>query len=111
MGKRLSDTFHNELSRDHPHLRGEKRNTLVTRDNLVGSPPLAWGKVQRELCFTAELGITPTCVGKSDLAFDNYCRDRITPTCVGKSECNISRPPAPWDHPHLRGEKTLYGSV
>ena len=92
----------------------------------VGSPPLAWGKAARAPLRRHSMGITPTCVGKSDwfewkrdgkegsppLAWGKADCDRIcienpgiTPTCVGKSCFGHPVRHAEKDHPHLRGEK------
>ena len=50
---------------DHPHLRGE----YVGEDNFIhvdlGSPPLAWGILNKMDTFSTIVRITPTCVGNT----------------------------------------------
>ena len=108
-------------------MRGEKSFKRGQQVDILGSPPLAWGKADCLRKRQNRNGITPTCVGKRHdrgvlvlvvqgsppLAWGKglphpqtrSCR-RITPTCVGKR-------PKWWkiwrgfeDHPHLRGEKS-----
>ena len=71
---------------DHPHLRGEYGLTPLSASLSQGSPPLAWGIRIVACCDSISLGITPTCVGNTQL-------DGVI---------------SPWieDHPHLRGEYT-----
>ena len=72
---------------DHPHLRGEYRDSVPIRFNSPGSPPLAWGIL----------------IGLVRLAMIT----RITPTCVGNTQCRSKFRSSVWDHPHLRGEYRL----
>ena len=69
---------------DHPHLRGEYRATGSAASRKLGSPPLAWGILQKEIADIRKYRITPTCVGNT--------------TNDGRPQ-TINQ-----DHPHLRGE-------
>ena len=51
--------------RDHPHLRGEYTLSKHTCWTPRGSPPLAWGILQKTLAINPKHGITPTCVGNT----------------------------------------------
>lgn len=53
-------------NKDHPHMCGESVSLLVVDVLIPGSPPHVWGKLflALECCFF--VGITPTCVGKTD---------------------------------------------
>ena len=91
--------------RDHPRLRGEKLPRKQLRRQLLGSPPLARGKVCSILKASPYYRITPACAGKErwnipliaavgspplarGKAFLRLCTAtclRITPACAGKS--------------------------
>ena len=76
---------------DHPRMRGEKGIAKYNKTEKVGSPPHARGK---GLCMVRSLfppGITPACAGKR-----TACR------------ASTSRPR---DHPRMRGEKLITGTV
>ena len=82
--------FYSEILRkrgDHPRLRGEKLNIILTRHCLLGSPPLTRGKAQTAFADGISHRITPAYAGKRANAFS----------------CTSSSP----DHPRLRGEKEL----
>ena len=85
VGKSSACAIAPTLSGDHPHLRGEKLIGTAFASKILGSPPLAWGKVVSEIL--------------SDM------RKRITPTCVGKRFIVAINRKVAGDHPHLRGEK------
>ena len=84
-GKSVEIAFIYPVRRDHPRLRGEK--TLQTAGVLivVGSPPLARGKVCADDGPSRFHGITPACAGKR----------------TGMKNRGVKR----GDHPRLRGEK------
>ena len=73
---------------DHPRLRGEKLIGFLAIKNLDGSPPLTRGKA---CCFPTQ----PVTTG-------------ITPAYAGKSPGGPCCPWTPWDHPRLRGEKSIF---
>ena len=73
--------------KDHPRLRGEKKEFTKKYEQYEGSPPLARGKDT----------ISITC-------FPFF---RITPACAGKRSKQRRRVCRVWDHPRLRGEKGL----
>ena len=70
--------------KDHPHLRGEYSPLRSFWPADEGSPPLAWGIRQLVHISGHNVGITPTCVGNTDIMWESG-------SIVG-------------DHPHLRGE-------
>ena len=70
----------------HPHVRGEDSSWGSARGRSSGSPPRAWGGLQRRLGVELRKRLTPTCVGR---------------TWRGPRGC--PRSPA---HPHVRGEDT-----
>ena len=85
VGKRQTLCSLEHKSADHPHVRGEKFDTIAGRVDCDGSSPRAWGK-ENPRPFGAVSG-------------------RIIPTCVGKS-LFMTTISYPWpDHPHVRGEK------
>ena len=75
------------ICRDHPRLRGEKVSKV--KNNLLsqGSPPLARGKVEN--------------------FYSDEFNERITPACAGKSSGFEEHRTGRWDHPRLRGEKSI----
>ena len=70
--------------RDHPHLRGEYEPAQEFKNAAKGSPPLAWGIPHHQVAVSVDDGITPTCVGNTE----------IWDLIAAATE----------DHPHLRGE-------
>ena len=66
-GKRWLDALPQELSEDHPRLRGEKHFTGLKIDIIPGSPPLTRGKVTQRRRINGKLRITPAYAGKSPL--------------------------------------------
>ena len=86
-GKRQSVRVNGRRIWDHPRLRGEKNLPTLHFLHILGSPPLARGKVKAQLYLDDAFGITPACAGKSRSLnlLSLFCRD----------------------HPRLRGEKLL----
>ena len=75
------------VRRDHPRLRGEKTVDPRFLELVLGSPPLARGKVHEIHHGIYPPGITPACAGKSSSSrFQGHFRG---------------------DHPRLRGEKLV----
>ena len=68
----------------HPHVRGEDWPQRSRPWRKVETPPRAWGRQVAAWHDTAQVGNTPTCVGKT-----------LTPTRLR----SLSR-----KHPHVRGE-------
>ena len=66
VGKRLRWERISFMLKDHPHLRGEKKQGWNFEKISEGSPPLTWGKA--EFCDWCKVSgrITPTYVGKSN---------------------------------------------
>ena len=62
----LGDVLKN-VSKDHPRVCGEKRQTAEKDHSLLGSPPRVRGKVIYDHQAGAAAGITPACAGKSQL--------------------------------------------
>ena len=86
-GKSSIDTRGPISSRDHPRIRGEKLLAPLNLLNNLDSPPLARGKAFLPGLCAVSIGITPACAGKS-------------------AGCG-SGSTASWDHPRVRGEKSL----
>ena len=87
-GKRSSTYDTDQMSRDHPRLRGEKKDFTGKAKAQGGSPPLTRGKGTSFSVILSIYGITPAYAGKSrHLAQEN---------------------PLHGDHPRLRGEKRIY---
>ena len=72
---------------DHPRLRGEKKWLSLHIRLMGGSSPLARGKVENP---------DPRSVAA-----------RIIPACAGKRQFRDVKRPKSWDHPRLRGEKSM----
>ena len=85
-GRRIED---GARETDHPHVRGEKAIPRFPVVFQFGSSPRAWGKGGGRFGRRRWPRIIPTCVGK-----------RHTPK--GATVCGP-------DHPHVRGEKHLWG--
>src|SRR5205823_8843589 len=47
----------------HPHMRGDNDEEALGDNLSVGSPPHAWGQLQRRTLMRASTRFTPTCVG------------------------------------------------
>ena len=73
------------MTEDHPRLRGEQWARCSSSSMVLGSPPLARGKVTLMALTASSSGITPACAGK-----------RMINERGGKNGR---------DHPRLRGEK------
>ena len=83
-GSTLYHLFSFSFSKDHPRLRGEYSLTMLQKETIIGSPPLARG-VLRKMLKERKLS-------------------RITPACAGSTNF-ICHPVSPFrDHPRLRGE-------
>ena len=90
-GKSLRQAPQHHRPWDHPRVRGEKQETYCKAPLARGSPPRARGKVHTLAQSIGLPGITPACAGKRV----------FPPGCL----CS------PRDHPRVRGEKHLSGSV
>ena len=71
--------------KDHPRVRGEKRQRRAEPDLQLGSPPRARGEANTAMQEKLPIGITPACAGRRSLA------------PVTLAACK--------DHPRVRGEK------
>ena len=109
----------------HPHERGEDTACRFDLGCCVGSPPRAWGRLQRGRARTDDVRFTPTSVGKTPAphgatmmpdgspprawgrqqnAVGGVGVVRFTPTSVGKTPARATMPAHPTVHPHERGE-------
>ena len=68
----------------HPHVRGEYGALGYFMGGGLGSPPRAWGILEKPLCHNSNTRFTPTCVGNT--------WDRINTQALETV------------HPHVRGE-------
>ena len=117
-----------KLLRDHPRLRGEKRNVAAIIFLPQGSPPLTRGKApnldtqqgravdhprlrgektSRFPSSHCRMGSPPLTRGKAMLRIIYLLRRGITPAYAGKSEPSYAVIDNLRDHPRLRGEKML----
>ncbi len=69
---------------EHPHVRGEEASPVKSTSAAGGAPPRAWGGLSQSARLPHLSRSTPTCVGRTGRA----------------GRC----PPAPTEHPHVRGE-------
>ena len=109
-------------------MRGEKPLARRISFRVIGSPPLARGKVSEIKNLHLSIRITPACAGKSPRGFVRCSGGGDHPRLRGEKGCAIIRtaieegsPPlargkvyiqsssgwCTWDHPRLRGEKFL----
>ena len=72
---------------DHPRMRGEKNDPRRGTLGDLGSPPHARGK--------------------DDYTYLASTWDGITPACAGKSKTSTVTILTLWDHPRMRGEKSI----
>ena len=79
------------IAQDHPRLRGEYTVGALLIPSSLGSPPLARGihtnALLKDLCYG------------------------ITPACAGNTNRRAKESGLPKDHPRLRGEYLLQGSL
>ena len=87
-GKRTDLPAARTARRDHPRMRGEKKEGTLGEFSLSGSPPHARGKDSRRDRLLVPIGITPACAGKSHNVHNMVHYH--------------------WDHPRMRGEKGNY---
>ena len=86
-GKSPIHPVHTRLSRDHPRVRGEKHAGVLGGFLGSGSPPRARGKGRGRAGRGGHGGITPACAGKRQMLHQWPCSS--------------------WDHPRVRGEKSI----
>ena len=91
VGKSTRAALPGKTPKDHPHPCGEKQHRKGTCMEALGSPPPMWGKGHNTTCVRCPVGITPTHVGKSVLAFNS---------------ANLAG-----DHPHPCGEKVKFRKI
>ena len=88
----------------HPHVRGEDWSRPRTTARTIGSPPRAWGGLDRRVGGLIVGGLTPTCVGRTP------ARPQLRRSCAahphvrGEDAGGGLRPGARQAHPHVRGE-------
>ena len=86
-GNTLNVFYMQHNRQDHPRLRGEHEIGIISRDKIVGSPPLTRGTLDAAIPKLNSVGITPAYAG-------NTLRSRSD--IVGQQ-----------DHPRIRGEHHL----
>ena len=75
-----------EMTRDHPHVRGEHRKSKASSTSRLGSSPRAWGTLLRSVIGQTTQRIIPTCVGNTlHQSHHSAVHVRIIPTCVGNT--------------------------
>ena len=117
----------------HPHVRGDDVRHVLDERLELGSPPRAWGRLEREQVFGQGARFTPTCVGTTSTSpapaalrtvhphvrGDDWCaraahldQVRFTPTCVGTTARHSQRELKPCAvHPHVRGDDPTEGRL
>ena len=109
----------------HPHVRGEDGPRGGYHGGITGSPPRAWGGRRPVADGVAPIGLTPTCVGRTQVSpvwgrartahphvrgedYEDVVLSklelRLTPTCVGRTGPTSLSLPLLTAHPHVRGE-------
>ena len=79
------------IAQDHPRLRGEYNHIKIDGQEYLGSPPLARGIPNGHIPATP-LG-------------------RIIPACAGNTHSCFHGKAILWDHPRLRGEYIVCGTI
>ena len=84
VGKTQTGAAHSHHSSEHPHVRGENRQSKRPQSRNAGTSPRAWGKPR----------------------VDRLCSEprRYIPTCVGKTILYLLIEVIYSEHPHVRGE-------
>ena len=65
VGKTSIDPRSWQFGQKHPHMRGEDALPNVNMVESVETPPHAWGRRDYSMVNYADVGNTPTCVGKT----------------------------------------------
>ena len=109
-GKSFGIRFSRIRKRDHPRIRGKKRQPLSIDKNCFRDHPRIRGKKQRhnEQIFN-DSGSPPHTREKVKLLELTDGRSRITPAYAGKSFSFSLLACATWDHPRIRGKKSEEG--
>ena len=115
-----------DYSKDHPRMRGEKREKMSCPWSALGITPACAGKSFRKAipCLAVQdhprmrgektlffsvrfriIGSPPHARGKVDDLYEQALEARITPACAGKSFCGMPASRVDEDHPRMRGEK------
>ena len=90
VGTAQRDRPHLGQSAVHPHVRGDGEAALALAEAVGGSPPRAWGRLNRRELAIADIRFTPTCVG----------------TAGAPSQITSMRSV----HPHVRGDGSNGGA-
>ena len=106
-GKTLFATKTASEASAHPRFRGENACPFVGFSVIMGSSPLARGKLVTEPTIRKLCGIIPACAGKTGSTTSPQHSFGIIPACAGKTPPNFSLAPIWPDHPCLRGENGL----
>ena len=69
MGTRIATAEMFNSGEDHPHAYGDKTWTANTIFGVVGSSPRVWGQVNGVSGFIEKIGIIPTRMGTSRVAY------------------------------------------
>ena len=96
----------------HPHVRGDHPDQRLERRDPVGSPPRAWGSLDRERTALPGARFTPTCVGITEMALKTLFAWTVHPHVRGdhgvdheQVDAILGSPPRAWGSriPSYRG--------
>ena len=71
------------------HMRGEDVFRTIPPSTILETPPRAWGRLSRTNKITYSSGNTPTCVGKTGMAFHLTWSSRKHPHVRGEDSCPL----------------------
>ena len=85
-GKRKTRVLRCIMRRDHPRLRGEKKDEAFMPRPLIGSPPHTRGKASSSITMRSDGRITPAHAGKSSFTASSmlYSSDHLSMLQKGK---------------------------
>ena len=107
-GSTLYHLFSFSFSKDHPRLRGEYSLTMLQKETIIGSPPLARGVLRKMLKERKLSRITPACAGSTNFICHPVSPFRDHPRLRGEYRWYSRRQAVRQDHPRLRGEYFRY---
>ena len=118
VGKTSNKTADETSTEAHPHVRGENQSLCEISCQLCGSPPRAWGKHENFLSVRLRVGLTPTCVGKTDDMLRNKSIHQAHPHVRGENSTDFfhlvsdhGSPPRAWGKRRCTGEKNYCGGL
>ncbi len=90
---------------DHPRVRGEQIESVVTTTTPLGPSSRARGAVPPGITHHTKRGLSPRARGAEDRAHGMQRPPRTIPACAGSSSPRTGRSAERRDHPRVRGEQ------